>query len=109
MIEFARVNGYLTAESSGRREEARLNKHVRMHKYRTSIQTLSIWTLCSGIESHVFTNIKNFPTEDVKVLYLRITYELFREIGQCFAEVDGAKKYLSHLTPNVSRTCRHAP
>ena len=47
---------------------------------------------------------KNFPAKDVKVLYLRITYELFHEIGQCFAEADGAKKYLSRfrLTSNVS-------
>lgn len=44
----------------------------------------------------VSLDIKNFLAEDVKVLYLRITYGLFREIGQCFTEVDSAKKYPSH-------------
>jgi len=61
----------------------------------------------AAISEAVYVGIKNFPPEDVTVLYLRITYGLFREIGQCFAEADGAKKYPSR-TPNVPRTCRHA-
>lgn len=50
----------------------------------------------------VSTDIRNFPAEDVKVLYLRITYGLFREIGQCFAEADGAKK-ISFAFPSHSQ------
>lgn len=77
--EFARVNTYSWTERARRELD-----QTRENKYRLAqISRPRVFELGVVVSEALSVNIKKLPAEDVKVLYLRITYELFHEIGQC--------------------------